>query len=194
MKAVVVTACVVAGLLTAATSQAEEARDAALYTGVKMCKMCHKGEKTGDQFGKWEAGPHAKAYATLAGAEAKAQAAKLGIDNPQTSGKCLQCHSTAYNWTETKQTDTIAVEEGISCESCHGPGKNYKAKETMKSRDKSVEGGMVYPATKSCERCHNEKAPTWNPEKYTTKDGKKVGFDAEQAYKKIEHPDPNLKK
>lgn len=193
MKALI-TVCVAAGLIAAAAVRADEARDAALYTGVKMCKMCHKGDKTGDQFGKWETGPHAKAYATLAGAEAKAQAAKLGIDNPQTSGKCLQCHSTAYNWTETKQTDTIPVEEGVSCESCHGPGKNYKSKETMKSREKSVAGGMIYPATKSCERCHNEKAPTWNPEKYTTKDGKKVGFDVEQAYKKIEHPDPNVKK
>ena len=194
MKAVVITACVVAGLLTAANGRADEARDASLYIGVKVCKMCHKGEKTGDQFGIWEAGPHAKAYAALAGADAKAAGAKLGIDNPQASGKCLQCHSTAYNFTETKQVDAIAVEEGVSCESCHGPGKNYKAKETMKSREKSVAGGMVYPATKSCERCHNEKAPTWNPEKYTTKDGKKVGFDAEQAYKKIEHPDPNVKK
>lgn len=194
MKSVVITMCVAAGLIAAANSQADEARDASLYTGVKVCKMCHRGEKTGDQFGKWEAGPHAKAYAALAGEEAKAIAVKLKMDNPQTSGKCLQCHSTAYNWTETKQTDTIAVEEGVSCESCHGPGKNYKSKETMKSRDKSVESGMLYPATKSCERCHNEKSPNWNPEKYTTKDGKKVGFDVEQASKKIAHPDPNLKK
>ncbi|MDP2991039.1 MAG: cytochrome c3 family protein, partial [Kiritimatiellota bacterium] len=98
------------------------------------------------------------------------------------------------NGTETKQTETIAVEEGVSCESCHGPGKNYKSKETMKSREKSAAGGMIYPATKSCERCHNEKSPTWNPEKYTTKDGKKVGFDAEQACKKIEHLNPNVVK
>ena len=194
MKVSVIAACAVAGLLVAASGQAEEARDASLYVGVKSCKMCHKGEAKGDQFGKWEAGPHAKAFATLASPEAKAVAAKLKIDNPQTSGKCLQCHSTAYNWTETKQTETIPVEESVSCESCHGPGKNYKSKETMKSRDESVKAGMVYPATKSCERCHNEKSPNWNPEKYTTKDGKKVGFDVEQAYKKIEHPDPSVKK
>lgn len=194
MKALIITACVAAGLVAASNGRADEARDASLYTGVKTCKMCHKNEKTGNQFGKWEAGPHAKAYTTLAGEEAKAIAAKLKIENPQTSGKCLQCHSTAYNWTETKATETIPVEEGVSCESCHGPGKNYKTMAIMKSHDESVKNGLIAPATKSCEQCHNDKSPVWNPERYTTKDGKKVGFDVEQASKKIEHSNPNLKK
>ena len=194
MRTSVIAACVAAGILVAANGLAADAPDASLYVGVKSCKMCHKGEAKGDQFGKWEASAHAKAYATLGGDAAKAVAAKLKIDNPQTSGKCLQCHSTAYNWTEEKKTEAVPVEEGVSCESCHGPGKNYKSKETMKSREESVKAGMIVPATKSCERCHNEKSPNWNAEKYTTKDGKKVGFDAEQAAKKIEHPDPTVKK
>lgn len=194
MKSVLLAACMAAGVVVAANCRAGESSDASLYVGVKSCKMCHRGEKKGDQFGKWEAGPHAKAYSMLAGAAAKAVAAKLKIDNPQTSGKCLSCHSTAYNWTETKQVESVPVEEGVSCESCHGAGKNYKGAETMKNREASVKGGMVYPATKNCEKCHNEKSPNWNPEKYTTKDGKKVGFDVEQASKKIEHPDPSIKK
>lgn len=194
MKVSVVAMCMAAAVLLAVNTQAEEGRDASLLGGVKSCKMCHKSEKKGDQFSKWEASPHAKAYEKLGTPEAKAVAAKLKIDDPQKSGKCLSCHSTAYNWTEEKKTDVVPVEEGVSCESCHGPGKNYKGKDTMKSREESIKAGMIYPATKSCERCHNDKSPNWNPERYTTKDGKKVGFDPEQAAKKIEHPDPDVKK
>ena len=35
------------------------------YIGVKKCKMCHKGEKKGEVFEKWEKSTHAKAFETL---------------------------------------------------------------------------------------------------------------------------------
>lgn len=167
--------------------------DGAKLVGVKTCKMCHKSEEKGNQFGKWEASPHAKAFQVLASDKAKEVAKKQGIEDAQKSGKCLKCHSTAYNHTETSQSEKVTVEEGVSCESCHGAGADYKSKETMKSREESIKGGMIYPATKNCTLCHNEQNPTWNPEKYTTADGKKVGFDLEQAVKKIEHPNPTAK-
>lgn len=169
-------------------------RDASLYVGTKSCAMCHKKAATGDQYGKWQASPHAKAFETLGSAESKAAGAKVGVDDPQKSGKCLKCHATAYNFTETVQTDKIAAEEGVTCESCHGPGKNYKAKAVMEDHAKCIENGMIVPAMKSCELCHNDKSPSWKADRYTTKDGKKVGFDPEQAYEKIKHPDPAVKK
>ena len=164
--------------------------DPAKFVGLKSCKMCHKSEKSGKQHGIWAAGPHANAYKLLASAEAKAVATKAGVTDPQKSGKCLSCHSTAYNNTEKAVVAKIAVEEGVTCESCHGAGKGYKSKSVMVSREKSIAGGMVYPATKSCVRCHNEKSATWNPERYTNADGKKVGFDEKKAYEKIKHPKP----
>lgn len=165
-------------------------RDAAKYAGLKSCKMCHKSEKSGRQYGIWEKGPHANAYKRLASDEAKAAAAKLGIDDPQKSGKCLKCHSTAYNWTESKATEKIAVEEAVTCESCHGPGGDYKSKSVMEDRDKCIEKGMIYPATKSCKLCHNDTSPTWKNDRYTLESGEKVGFDEKQAYEKIKHPKP----
>lgn len=191
---VVVSVAVAVGFAWGSGRALAEGPDASLYTGVKLCGMCHKKDDSGNQLAKWQAGPHAKAFATLATPEAKAAGAKLGVDDPQKSAKCLKCHSTAYNWTEQVQTDKIAVEEGVTCESCHGPGKNYKSKTVMESRDESIKNGMVYPATKSCALCHNDKSPSWNPERYTTKDGKKVGFDVDAAFKKIEHPNPLVKK
>ena len=36
----------------------------------------------------------------------------------------------------------------------------------MESREKSIAGGMIYPATKSCTSCHNDKSPTWKADRY----------------------------
>jgi hypothetical protein len=186
----VIALCALPGIPAAAA----DGSDPANYVGSKACSICHKKEETGNQQQKWLNSQHSKAFERLASPEAKEVAAKLGIKDPQTSGACLKCHSTAYHWTETVQApEKLKPEEGVSCESCHGPGKKYMAKSTMEDRQKSIEAGMLYPASKSCTLCHNEKNPTWNPEKYTTKDGKKVGFDFEQAYEKIKHPNPARK-
>ena len=186
----------VAGLLVAAVGATAwaQAPDPTLYVGTKGCGMCHKKEEAGNQLAKWQESAHAKAFATLGTPEAKEAGKKLGIDDPQTSGKCLKCHATAYNFTETLAgIEKIAVEDGVTCESCHGPGKNYKSKEVMKDRQQSIANGMIYPATKACTKCHNEQSPTWKADRYTKKDGSKTGFDEEQAAKKIEHPNPNVK-
>jgi hypothetical protein len=156
-------------------------RDAANYVGSKSCGICHKKAETGDQLGKWKESPHAKAFEKLGTPEAKEAAAKLGIDAPQKSGKCLKCHSTAYNFTETIATEKIKPEEGVSCESCHGPGKKYMAKSTMEDRAKAIGGGLVYPATESCKLCHNGESPTF------------TGFDEKTYAEKIAHPNPNVK-
>jgi hypothetical protein len=146
-----------------------------------MCSICHKKDDSGNQFGKWQAGPHAKAFETLGTDKAKEVSKKLGIDDPQKSGKCLLCHSTAYNFTESVATDKIKPEDGVTCESCHGPGKKYMAKSTMEDRAKAIEGGLIYPATQSCALCHNDKSPTWK------------GFDEKAMVEKIAHPDPKVK-
>lgn len=184
-RKIVIGALMCAALAVMLIGTVAEERDAAKYSGTKSCKMCHKSEKSGKQFGIWEAGPHAGAYKMLAGEEAKAVAKKLGIADPQKSGKCLKCHSTAYNMTEAKAVEKIAVEEGVTCESCHGPGKDYKSKSVMESREKCIENGMIYPATKSCTMCHNDTSPTWKADRYGD-----VGFDAKKAYEKIKHPKP----
>ena len=200
------------------------ARDATQYIGVTDCALCHKGKRVGDQFDKWQAGPHSKSFDVLGDPAGKAVADKLGIADPQASGKCLKCHSTAYNWTEQRQTTAIKPEQGVVCESCHGPARNYvprvnsdlvledplrqrsladmfnpfslKAKTcysiiTMEDRQKAISAGLIYPAFQSCTRCHNEQSPTWNPNRYVTKNGKHVGFDLPQNFVKIAHPMPH---
>lgn len=156
-------------------------RDPANYVGPMMCGICHKSQDTGDAFGKWQASPHAKAFETLGTPAAKELGKKLGIDDPQKSGKCLKCHSTAYNFTESIATEKIKPELGVTCESCHGPGKGYMPKSTMEDRAKSIAGGMIFPATQSCTLCHNPQAPNFK------------GFDETAMFAKIAHPDPKVK-
>jgi hypothetical protein len=161
---------------------ANAAPDAANYVGAKMCGMCHKKDDSGNQLAKWQASKHAKAFETLASDKSKEIAKKMGIDDPQKSGKCLKCHSTAYNFTETVATEKIKPEEGVSCESCHGPGKGYMKKSTMESREDSIVAGLIYPATKTCKQCHNEESPTYK------------SFDEKAMTEKIAHPNPKVKK
>ena len=176
----------VAGLILAASlvitsGSFAASRDPADYVGIKMCAICHKKDDSGNQFAKWQASPHAKAFETLGTDKAKEVAKKLGIDDPQKSGKCLECHATAYNFTESVATDKLKPEDGVTCESCHGPGKKYMSKSTMEDHGKAVAAGMIYPATQSCTLCHNDRSPSWK------------GFDEKAMVEKIAHPDPKVK-
>jgi hypothetical protein len=182
MKTATFIGVTLAAILFVAFTGVAADRDAANYAGIKACGICHKKEDSGNQVGVWERSPHAKAFETLGTPAAKEAGKKAGVDDPQKSGKCLKCHSTAYNFTEAVATEKIKVEDGVVCESCHGPGKKYMAKATMEDRAKSIAAGMVYPATESCKLCHNDQSPTWK------------GFDEKAAVAKIAHPDPKVKK
>ncbi len=169
------------------------------FVGAKKCKMCHNKKKDGAQYTIWLNAAHARAFDTLGSDRAHAVAKELGIDDPQKSGKCLKCHSSAYGFTEelvtniaTKKDGTLRlkVEEGVSCESCHNAGSGYLKKKTMKDRELSIAGGMNPEPKKRCVTCHNDENPTWNPEKYELADGCKSGFDFDQAWEKIKHYRP----
>jgi hypothetical protein len=179
-SATVLTIAVSAAILISARTYADS-RDPADYVGPKMCAICHKKDDSGNQFGKWQASPHAKAFETLGTPAAKEIGKKAGVDNPQTSGKCLKCHATAYNFTESVATEKIKPEDSVTCESCHGPGKKYISKNTMEDHAKAVAAGLVYPATQSCKLCHNPESPNYK------------GFDEKAMVEKIAHPDPKVK-
>lgn len=181
----------------------EESSSDIQFIGSAKCKLCHNKEETGAQYKIWTEAKHSHAFELLGTDEAKAAGKKLGIADPQKSEKCLKCHSTAYFFTEkpvtniqTKKDGTprLAVEEGVSCESCHWAGSGYQKKKIMESTEESVEAGLNPHPEESCVKCHNEQNPMWNPEKYTLKDGTKSGFDFAQAYAKIKHLNPQKSK
>ena len=73
---------------------------------------------------------------------------------------------------------TLKVDEGVSCESCHGPGSGYKSNAVMKDREKSIAKGLIIQDEKLCKTCHNEESPHYK------------GFNYEEYLKKIIHPVP----
>ena len=139
----------------------------AKYIGAAKCKMCHNKAEKGAQFTKWEASKHSKAFSDLKPADQK-------------NAKCLKCHSTSAG-VDQALVATITVEEGVSCETCHGPGSVYKVATTMKDKKLAMTKGMIEPKEAVCVKCHNKESPNFK------------GFNYKEYAAKIAHADPSPK-
>lgn len=172
---------------------AVQAQDAE-YAGHSSCKVCHNKSAEGEQWNKWSKEGHAKALETLKSDEANAIAKEKGLTVPAAEApECLRCHVTAYK-KDAELPAKIKLEDGVQCETCHGPSGQHvaDAKKAMLKKDDSIDltAGRERPTSKVCEECHNPDSPTWNPERYTKEDGSKAGFDFEAAWKEIAHNNP----
>ena len=147
------------------------------YIGAAKCKMCHMKPATGEQYNIWAKGPHAGAMKTLASEESKKIATEMGIADPTTDAACIKCHATTGH-IDSKLAAGLKVSEGVSCESCHGPGSAYKGASVMKNRELALTKGMFDPTEEVCLKCHNEESPTYVP------------FDFAARVAEIAHDDP----
>jgi hypothetical protein len=150
------------------------------YIGAPKCKPCHNKPQKGEQYNVWSQGPHAPALKTLSSEKSMQIAKERGIADPTKDPGCLKCHATTGH-VEQSLYAGIRPTEGVSCESCHGPGSRYKAANIMKSREMSMKNGLILPTEEVCVTCHNPESPTYVPFDYA----KKVAL--------IAHPDPTLK-
>lgn len=172
---------VAVGLFVVAGAAFAQEEEAFTFTGAKKCKMCHGKAATGDQYGIWSESAHAKAFETLASDAAKADAAKKGIEDPQAAPECLQCHATAAAVMANLANEKITLEEGVSCESCHGAGSGYYKKATMEAITAGeVDGatvGLLAPDEAACKTCHKPEGNSFYKE-----------FKYEERVKQIAHP------
>ncbi|NOX17287.1 MAG: cytochrome C554 [Chlorobi bacterium] len=156
------------------------------YVGVKKCGMCHKKAKDGEQLKIWEGSKHSKAYETLKTAEAdKIAMEKYGKKAVETD-ECLKCHVTGHGADAALFEKSFKIENGVQCESCHGPGKDYKSKKVMKDQAKAIEKGLILYSDeaaieKLCRTCHNEKSPSFKE------------FNFKEMWAKIKHNIPEKK-
>lgn len=149
------------------------------YVGANECQPCHSSEEIGDQYRIWNKSKHADAYSVLASPKAIKIGKERGIDNPQESDSCLECHITGFGHPQSEKDSSFNQSEGVGCEACHGPGSDYRAMEIMRDRDKAIKAGLAIPNEQTCVACHNENSPTYKEFKY------------DNFLKKIAHPVPD---
>ena len=110
-----------------------EVPSAAVHVGSDACGSCHA-----EEFETWAAGPHALGTATLA---------KSGKDRDPT---CLKCHTTGFGRTGGFPAGGISAEHPdlarVGCESCHGPGAEHAAED-------SVKRGSIFSLGDKCDSC-----------------------------------------
>jgi hypothetical protein len=137
--------------------------DAADYVGAKKCKMCHI-----KQYKAWEKTTMADSFENLKpGVKADAKKkASLDADKDYThDAGCLKCHTTGYGqpggFTSIEETPKLA---GVQCESCHGPGSEYKnlmKKNKEYKLDEAKAQGLIRPEDDEagCMVCHGADSP-----------------------------------
>ena len=155
-------------LVTSAPYAQEFRRDPALVTGPDVCGDCHKKSVEA-----WQQSHHFSTFKDMPRtAEAKAISKKMGLKRVKAGSDCLTCHFTSAM--VDGKAKPIA---GISCESCHGAGKewtdihsdfggkdvkaaNEDAAHKKKRYEASVAAGMIrpvnlYDVAQNCYSCHS---------------------------------------
>jgi len=152
------------------------------YVGVNTCVgACHKSEAQGKQLDIWKDSKHAKAFETLQTPEADKIANDKGFTTAAAETKeCVKCHVLGKDLEECEFESTFDKTQGVQCESCHGPGSEYKKISIMKDREKSKAAGLIIHTKREafCTGCHNSESPTF------------VEFNYEEAWAKIKHGKP----
>lgn len=149
------------GLLQAQTLPAQ-------YTGPGSCSSssCHGGvqprKETSalqNEYSTWVVqDKHARAFAGLTGDIGRRMGRMLNLD-PQKSSRCLTCH--ALDVDQSQKASTFDRNDGVGCESCHGPSSNWLGPHTTRgwNYDKSVGLGMydtrdLVKRSEKCLSCH----------------------------------------
>jgi len=140
------------------------------FTGTSKCRVCHMSKEKGDQYGVWKNSKHAQAYQTLATEEAQKAAAKAGKTDkpPQENPACLKCHVAGWDAPPEMLGPKYDKTEGVTCESCHGPGKDYSTLKVMKDKELATQNGLILKKQETCPACHNKESPTYKPFSWDT--------------------------
>jgi nitrate reductase cytochrome c-type subunit len=149
----------------------EQPGEVGKFSGPGSCAAsnCHGGVQpktvvriAQNEYSIWAAqDKHARAYAVLSNPQSIRIGKILGLEQPPNkSDKCLDCH--ALNAKPELRAQTFqSIEDGVSCENCHGPAVGWLGPHTVKNwtHEQSLKLGMydtrdVAKRTERCLTCH----------------------------------------
>jgi hypothetical protein len=102
------------------------------YVGVASCASmaCHNAQgpkgSLRSEYSTWAAyDPHGRAYSVLRNERSQRIAKNLRLKKlAHQEGLCLKCH-VGLGWEEASHTPGFTLEDGVGCESCHGPAGRW---------------------------------------------------------------------
>ncbi len=134
----------------------EPAQPIVRFLGSQACKECHPVP-----YKAWTGMKHARAYVILAWYVSREMVGEG--DPPKQNKACLHCHSTAANLPVERRAPDFHIEDGVQCESCHGPGEHHVEKERARKEGKEMDfpktADYSKPSEKTCKACHRPLAP-----------------------------------
>jgi hypothetical protein len=156
-------------LLAARATPLTDADGAGKFTGPGSCAStsCHGGIQPRsdnrvlqNEYSTWIVkDKHSRAYSALTGTVGERMAAILALGKAESAPKCLACH--ALDVPVAQRARTFELNEGVSCESCHGPASGWLGPHTERDwpHEKSLALGMVdtrsiTKRTEKCLSCH----------------------------------------
>ncbi len=144
------------------------------YVGVKACARCHAAEAPEGAVHLWQTSRHAEAYRTLqTHTESQARkcqdlelwiveigrGVKYGLPRPAAESKeCLPCHVTGFGADAKQVAASFDPQDGVQCESCHGPGSAHAEAAEVRDGGRPAEGLKLYEDERAiearCRTCH----------------------------------------
>ena len=109
--------------------------------GPETCKACHPAA-----YAKWHTDPHARARDSLP-------------ERSRNDKRCLSCHA----------PDLADGIPGVSCETCHGPGRVYSASYVMRDPELARAVGLADAGERTCAACHTDSTPSLERFEYRKK-------------------------
>jgi len=125
------------------------------YTGAAACNECHAAE-----YKTWTGSRHGRAFVMLQTAMARKIAADpdayAGIPGAKMVKECSPCHAPGMEIPKAER-GSFHPEDGVQCETCHGPGGHYANEDTMKDPGRRADAGLRKPTQERCLECHKER-------------------------------------